>query len=87
VDPPAQQPQSRPLLQPSVQPTEKFKLESDMWKGFDPAILGNQVLDLPLTMTVRETLAASPAVMEYIVDMSKKKRQPIVGHVGAEERL
>ena len=87
VDPPAQQPQSHPLPRPSAQPVEKFKLASDMQKGFDPATLGNRVLDLPMTMTVRETLAASPAVTEYIVDMSKKKRQPIVGHVGvgAEE--
>jgi len=87
VDPLAQQPQSHPLPRPSAQPVEKFKLTSDMQKGFDPATLGNRVLDLPMTMTVRETLAASPAVTEYIVDMSKKKRQPIVGHVGvgAEE--
>src|SRR5213595_717584 len=49
VDPPAQQPQSHPLPRPSAQPVEKFKLASNMQKGFDPATLGNRVLDLPMT--------------------------------------
>jgi len=84
VDPPAQQPlpviAPRPPapIQPPVHPVEKFKLQSDVRKDLDPTTLGNRILDLPITLSVRETLAASPEIADYVMNVTKKKRQPVV---------
>jgi len=58
-------------------PKPKFKLQSELGKTISPAVVGEKIMNAPLTLTIKEFLAVSPDMSNYIHEQTRRKRAPI----------
>jgi hypothetical protein len=60
------------------QPTKpKYKLQSELGKTIPIADIGKKIMDTPVMLTIKEFLAVSRDVANYIHDQTRRKRAPI----------
>jgi hypothetical protein len=60
------------------QPTKpRYKLQSELGKTIPIADIGKKIMDTPVMLTIKEFLAVSPDVANYIHDQTRRKRAPI----------
>src|SRR5437016_12263646 len=69
---PAPQP-SNPILDPP----KKFQLASELSETVSVAQVGEQLMDTPVQLSMRQVMAVSPELAGYMHDQTRKRRIPI----------
>ena len=55
----------------------KYKLQSELGKQIPTADIGEKIMNTPVALTIKEFLAVSPEMANYIHDQTRRRRSPI----------
>jgi hypothetical protein len=60
------------------EPTKpKYKLQSELGKAISSTDIGEKIMNAPIMLTIKEFLAVSPEMANYIHDQTRRRRAPI----------
>jgi hypothetical protein len=55
----------------------KYKLQSELGKTISTSDIGEKIMNTPVMLTIKEFLAVSPEMANYIHDQTRRRRSPI----------
>ena len=72
----ASTPENAPQKAPK-KPEKKYRYASELDQIIDASTIGERIMDTVIELPVRQVLAVAPDVVDYIHDMTRKRRIPI----------
>jgi hypothetical protein len=65
----------------------KYKLQSELGKTISPSDVGEKIMMAPITLSIKEFLAVSPEMANYIHNQTRRRRSPIDSDPASSDTL